>query len=50
MYTLCTNIAEGGYDPTDPTSSATPLLPDTGDDDDDTNPWDNLDLSQVPAT
>ena len=43
-------MAEGGYDSTDPTTEKTPLIPDTGDDDDDTNPWDNLDLSQVPGT
>ena len=29
-------MAEGGYDPTDPTTDKTPLIPDTGDDDDDT--------------
>ena len=29
-------MAEGGYDPTDPTTEKTPLIPDTGDDDDDT--------------
>ena len=27
-------MAEGGYDPTDPTTEETPLIPDTGDDDD----------------
>ena len=43
-------MAEGGFDPTDPTTETTPLIPDTGDDDDDTNPWDNLDLNQIPVT
>ena len=44
-------MAEGGYDSMDATTEKTPLIPDTGDDDDDdTNPWDNLDLSQVPVT
>ena len=33
-------MAEGGYDPTDPTTDKTPLIPDTGDDDD---PWDKID-------
>ena len=33
-------MAEGGYDPTDPTEK-TPLIPDTGDDDDDA--WGNVD-------
>ena len=34
-------MAEGGYDPTDPTTEKTPLIPDTGDDDDDDNfDWD----------
>ena len=33
-------MAEGGYDPTDPTNEKTPLIPDTGDDDDDA--WDNV--------
>ena len=28
-------MAEGGYDPTDPTTDKTPLIPDKGDDDDD---------------
>ena len=36
-------MAEGGYDPTDPTTEKTPLIPDTGDDDDDDDPWDNID-------
>ena len=35
-------MAEGGYDPTDPTTDKTPLIPDTGDDDDD-NAWDKVD-------
>ena len=42
-------MAEGGYDPTDPTTEKTPLIPDTGDDDDNTIPWDNTDLSQILA-
>ena len=53
---LCTIMAEGGYDPTDPTTEKTPLIPgDNDDDDDDTgtvNPgmnWDNTDLGQIPA-
>ena len=37
-------MAEGGYDPTDPTEK-TPLIPSAGDDDDD---WDNTDLN-VPV-
>ena len=49
-------MAEGGYDPTDQTTVKTPLIPDTGDDDDgeDTgtvNPgmnWDETDLGQIP--
>ena len=40
-------MAEGGYDPTDTTTEETPLIPDTGDDDDDTNIWDNPDRYQV---
>ena len=47
-------MAEGGYDPTNPTEK-TPLIPDTGDDDgEDTgtvNPgmnWDETDLGQIP--
>ena len=36
-------MAEGGYDPTDPTTDKTPLIPDTGDDDDDDDPWANVD-------
>ena len=47
---LCTIMAEGGYDPTDPTTEKTPLIPDTGDDDDDTDLWNNIDLSQIPVT
>ena len=45
-------MAEGGFDPTDPTTDKTPLIPKTGDDDDDdaTNPWDSRDLSQIPVT
>ena len=42
-------MAEGSYDPTDPTTEKTPL-PGTGDDDDDgDDPWDNTDLSEIPA-
>ena len=37
-------MAEGGYDPTDPTNEKTPLIPDTGDDDDD-DPWADVDLN-----
>ena len=41
-YTTLPNMAEGGYDPTDPTNEKTPLIPNTGDDDDDnTEPWDD---------
>ena len=40
-------MAEGGYDPMDTPTEETPLIPDTGDDDDDTNPWDNPDQYQV---
>ena len=45
-------MAEGGFDPTDPTTDTTPLIPKPGDDDDDdaTNPWDSRDLSQIPVT
>ena len=45
-------MAEGGYDPTDPTTDETPLIPKKGDDDgEDTgmNWWDNTDLGQIPA-
>ena len=39
-------MAEGGYDPTDPTTDKTPLIPDTGDDDDDGDaPWANVDFN-----
>ena len=39
-------MAEGGYDPTDPTTDETPLIPKTGDDDDDDNdPWADFDLN-----
>ena len=41
-------MAEGGYDPTDQTTEKTPLIPDTGDDDDD-DPWANIDLSKIPV-
>ena len=40
-------MAEGGYDPMDTSTEKDPLIPDTGDDDDDTNPWDNPDQWQV---
>ena len=40
-------MAEGEYDPMDTPTEETPLIPDTGDDDDDTNPWDNPDQYQV---
>ena len=37
-------MAEGGYDPTDPTTDKTPIIPDTGDDDDDgDDPWADVD-------
>ena len=39
-------MAEGGFDPTDPTNDKTPLIPGKGDDDDD--PWDNTNLGQIP--
>ena len=39
-------MAEGGYDPTDPTTEKTPL-PGTGDDDDGDDPWDNTDLRNI---
>ena len=51
-------MAEGGYDPTDPTTDKTPLIPDTGDDDDDGEDtgtvnsginWNNIDLEKLPA-
>ena len=42
-------MAEGGYDPTDPTDE-TPLIPKKGDDDgEDTGNWGNTDLGQIPA-
>ena len=41
-------MAEGGYDPRDETTDKDPLIPGTGDDDDD-DPWDNLDLSKIPV-
>ena len=40
-------MAEGGYDLTDATTEETPLIPDTGDDDENTYPWDNPDQYQV---
>ena len=33
IYTTPSIMAEGGYDPTDPTNETTPLIPSTGDDD-----------------
>ena len=39
-------MAEGGFDPTDPTNDKIPLIPGKGDDDDD--PWDNTNLGQIP--
>ena len=43
-------MAEGGFDPRDETTENTHLLQDKGDDDDDdTNPWNNTDLNQIPA-
>ena len=41
VYTPPRTMAEGGIDPTDPTNEKTPLIPNTGDDDNDdnTNPW-----------
>ena len=38
-------MADGGFDPTDPTTEKTPLIPRTGDDDDDD--WNNTDLGQT---
>ena len=35
-------MAEGGYDPTDSTTDKNPIIPDTGDDDDD-DPWADFD-------
>ena len=43
-------MAEGGFDPTNSTTDKTPLIPDTGDDDNDDAPnRDNTDLNQIPA-
>ena len=43
-------MAEGGYDPTDPTTEKDPLIQRTGDDDDDDDTdWDNTDLNQIPV-
>ena len=40
-------MAEGGYDPMDPTNDKTPLIPgDNDDDDDDTGPWKDIDLTK----
>ena len=36
-------MAEGGYDPTDPTTDKTPIAPGTGNDDDGDDPWDDFD-------
>ena len=49
-YIYTTPMAEGGYDPMDATTEKIPLIPDTGDDDDDTDPWKNIDLNQIPIT
>ena len=56
IYTTPSIMAEGGYDPTDPTNETTPLIPGTGNDDgEDTgtvNPgmnWDDTDLGQIPT-
>ena len=56
IYTTPSIMAEGGFDPTDPTTDKTPLIPGTGDDDgEDTgtvNPgmnWDDIDLGQIPT-
>ena len=49
-YIYTTPMAEGRYDPMDETTEKTPLIPGDEDDDDDTNPLDNLDLSQIPVT
>ena len=41
-------MAEGGFDPTDTTNDKAPLIPNTGDDDDDnTNPWADMSQWQV---
>ena len=50
MNTLCTIMAEGGFDPTDPTTEKTPLIPRGGDDDDNgaDNPIFTADLSHHP--
>ena len=40
-------MAEGGYDPMDAATEKDPLIPGTGDDDDDTSVWDNPDQYQV---
>ena len=36
-------MAEGGYDPTDPTNEKTPLIPSAGDDDDGDDAWADVD-------
>ena len=46
-YKYTTPIAEGGYDSMDATTERDPLIPDTGDDDDDTDVWDNPNQWQV---
>ena len=54
-YTTPSNMAEGGYDPNNSATDKTPLIPSTGDDDDDTGTdntginWDETDLGHVPA-
>ena len=47
-YIYTTPMAEGGYDTMDSTTEKDPLIPGTGDDDDDTD-WDNTDLNQAPG-
>ena len=42
-------MAEGGYEPTDPTNEKDPLIPKKGDDDDGDDPWGNTDWSKIPA-
>ena len=37
-----------GIDPTDPTNEETPLIPGTGDDDDDEDPWNNIEIVLDP--
>ena len=46
-YKYTTPMAEDGYDPMDTSTEKDPLIPDKGDDDDDTDVWDNPDQWQV---